>query len=75
MKRLLFFVTTLILAVVAFAENTPKNWSKGRPAAGTAQGLVALEPLPLIVTEFVATKVTEETAIFYFSPTCFIVKM
>lgn len=46
------------------------GWTPGQPAAGTAQLLRAVEPLPLAIPDAIARLVEGETALFYFSPTC-----
>ena len=70
MKRLIFFMMSLALAIVAGAGNKPEMWADGQMAAGTAAALVPLEPLVLELPELVTSRVKKRTAVFYFSPNC-----
>ena len=51
-------------------EGGISGWSPGTPAAGTAGVLQAVEPMAISISDAIAQRVTGETALFYFSPTC-----
>jgi hypothetical protein len=78
MRRPFLFFIVLLLGLAAGASSTgrPPSWSDGIAAASMAEALVEVEPIPISLPDSIAvhvgtaSKSGNDTAIFYFSPTC-----
>lgn len=46
------------------------SWKPGQTAAGLAQTLMPMSPVRVELPTWLARKITDDTALFYFSPTC-----
>ena len=71
MRKLLFLMLAFVgLTVGATTFSKPESWSEGIPAEGMAQLLVDIDPISIKLPNNYADHITENTAIFYYSPTC-----
>ena len=71
MRKLLFLMLAFVgLTVGATTFSKPESWSEGIPAEGMAQLLVDIDPMSIKLPKNYEDLIIENTAIFYYSPTC-----